>query len=361
MYTFITGRLIRIAIATCLLVGIATQVWAAENAPSDPESVLWFATQKKNTTDGYEVYLAQYADGKYATFATSAIHKIKTDKAIQEENAEWKIVQDSEDETTVLKFQDKYPKGVNAIAVKLRLATIRKIATELKPSQTFKGCATCPEMVIVPSGSFVMGDANNAHNVKIAAPFAIGKKEVTQKEWIAVMGSNPSKFNDCAGNCPVDNISWNEAQEFIRMLNLKTGKKYRLPSEAEWEYSCRAGLEQKFCGSDDANAVAWYGTYSIPEKLLTRSSKQVATKKANAWGLFDMSGNVSEWTQDGYHENFNGAPTDGSAWPGDGQGYVLRGGSWGGTIEQIRATYRDYDGPSNKDISYGFRIARNFP
>jgi formylglycine-generating enzyme required for sulfatase activity len=343
------------------LAGIATQVWAADNVPPDPESVLWVAIQKKNTTEGYESYLAQYADGKYAIFAASAIHKLKTDKAIQQENIEWKIVQESEDGALIQKFQDKYPKGVNAIAVKLRLATIRKIATELKSGQSFKGCATCPEMVIVPAGNFVMGDANNAHNVTIAISFAIGKKEITQKEWIAVMGSNPSKFNDCAGNCPVDNISWNEAQEFIRKLNLKTGKKYRLPSEAEWEYSCHAGLQQKYCGSDDANSVAWYGIYSISDKLLARSSKQVATKKANAWGLFDMSGNVSEWTQDGYHENFIGAPTDGSAWNGDGQGYVLRGGSWGGTEEQVRSTFRDYDGPSNKDISYGFRIARDFP
>ena len=361
MDILIPGRLIRIVIASCLMAGIATQLWAADSTPLDPESILWLATQKKNSTDGYEAYLAQYADGKYATFAESAIHKIKTDKALQQENAEWKIVQDSEDELTVQKFQVKYPKGVNAIAVKLKLATIRKIATEFKPGQSFKGCTTCPEMVIVPAGSFVMGDDLNAHNVTIAVPFAIGKKEVTQKEWVAIMGSNPSKFNDCVGSCPVDNISWNEAQEFVRRLNLKTGKKYRLPSEAEWEYACRAGALQKYCGSDDANSVAWYGIYSISDKILTRSSKQVATKKANAWGLFDMSGNVSEWTQDGYHENFTGAPTDGSAWSGDGQGYVLRGGSWGGTIEQVRYAYRDYDGPSNKDISYGLRIARNFP
>ncbi len=361
MAKLIPCRLVPITIAACFLASIATQVWSVDNATADPESVLWFATQKKNTIEGYETYLTQYAEGKYAPFATSSIHKIKADKAIKDENAEWKIVQDSEDEATILKFQDKYPKGVNAIAAKLRLASIRKIATELQPGQSFKGCATCPEMVIVPGGSFVMGDENSAHNVTFSAPFAIGKKEVTQKEWGAVMGTNPSKFNDCVGNCPVDNISWNEAQEFIRRLNLKTGKQYRLPSEAEWEYSCRAGIRQTYCGSEDANTVAWYGTYSNSGKVLARSSKQVATKKANAWGLFDMSGNVSEWTQDGYHENFTGAPTDGSAWAGDGQGYVLRGGSWGGTLEQVRASYRDYDGPSNKDISYGFRIARNFP
>ena len=290
-----------------------------------------------------------------------AITKIKTDLAVRAENTEWKPLQDTEDSKLIQNFLTKYPKGVNLAAAKLKLSALHKIETELQPGQTFKGCSTCPEMVIIPIGSFTMSEGKNAHLVNITKPFAIGKKEVTQKEWMAVMGTNPSRFLDCTGNCPIDNISWNDAKEYIRKLNLKTGKTYRLPSEAEWEYACRAGLQQTYCGGDNADKVAWYGAYSATSKRTDRNSDAAAQKKANAWGLFDMSGNMAEWVEDGYHENFTGAPIDGSAWLGDGQGYVLRGGSWESSPEQIRATSRDYDGPSNSDITYGFRVARNFP
>ena len=362
MKYILPSNFIRHAIAIFCFIGMITQASAADDIPANAETVLWTVAQKKNVADSYETYLTQYSDGKYSALAKAAINKIKADKALQVENAEWKILQDSEDGTLIQKYLDKYPKGVNLAAVKLKLAFIRKIETEFKPGQAFKGCATCPEMVIVPGGSFIMGDAANAHRVTIANPFAIGKKEVTQKEWVAVMGGNPSKFKDCVGNCPVDNVSWNDAKEFVRRLSIKTGKEYRLPSEAEWEYSCRSGTQQTFCGGDNANSVAWYGAYSTPSaKRTDRYSKPVATKKANAWGLYDMSGNVAEWTEDGYHSDFSGAPTDGSAWKGDGQGYILRGGSWESNPDQIHATFRDYAGPANSDITYGFRIARKFP
>jgi formylglycine-generating enzyme required for sulfatase activity len=337
--------------------GIAIQVYAADNIVNS-ETILWSVVQKKNATEGYEVYLVQFPDGKFAAVAKAAIKKIKADKLLQEENGYWAIVQDSEDGNSVQKFIDKYPNGANIVAAKIKLATIRKIEKEFKVGQTFKGCATCPEMVIVPAGNFIMGNKVNAHRVTFASPFAIGKKEVTQKEWIAVMGSNPSKFKDCVGNCPVDNVSWSDATEFINKLNIKTGKEYRLPSEAEWEYACRAGTQQEYCGSNDANSVAWSGVY---EKNINRASRPVAVKKANAWGLYDMSGNVAEWTEDGYHENFAGSPVDGTAWQGDGRGYVLRGGSWEGSLDRVRAVYRDFDGPTNRDVTYGFRIARKFP
>lgn len=361
MNKFSSSSIIVIVFITSLIIGCATKVVVVEDTTKNPEMLLWSAAQKKNTIEDYDAYLARYANGKFVELANAAIKKIKIDTALKEENSEWKAIQDSEDATTIQKFMDKYPKGANIAAGKLRLATIHKIETEYKPGQSFKGCSTCPEMVILPPGSFMMGEANNTHLVTFSYSFAIGKKEVTQKEWVAVMGSNPSKFKDCVGNCPVDNISWNDAKEFTRKLRIKTGKEYRLPSESEWEYACRAGIQMNYCGSNDANSVAWYGIYSTLENKGIRSSKPVATKKSNAWGLYDMSGNVSEWTEDGYHENFIGAPTDGSAWHGDGQGYVIRGGSWEGDIEKVRATSRNYDGPSNSDITYGFRIARIFP
>ena len=160
---------------------------------------------------------------------------------------------------------------------------------ELEPGKTFKDCGTCPEMVELPAGSFIMGSDKNepdekpAHKVTISKPFAIGKTEVTQEQWFALMRDRPSYFEGCDDNCPVEQVSWDDAQKFIKKLNEKTGKQYRLPTEAEWEYACRAGGQHEYCGSDDANAISWnndngYGLFKKP--------RPVAGKKANGFGQF---------------------------------------------------------------------------
>ena len=230
--------------------------------------------------------------------------------------------------------------------------------------RTFKDCPDCPEMVELPAGSFAMGsnsgepDEKPLHNVTIAYPFAIGKTEVTQAQWRAVMGNSPSYFEACGDDCPVEQVSWDDVQDFIRKLNAKTGKHYRLPSEAEWEYACRAGDQQDYCGSDDGNKVAWtsYNSGSI----FFRTPHPVATKQPNAFGLYDMSGNVWEWVEDNYHPNYNGAPSDGSAWM-NGSMHVLRGGSWGYDQPYSRAAARSKFGSNYRYYSYGFRLVRTLP
>lgn len=243
--------------------------------------------------------------------------------------------------------------------------------------KSFRDCPNCPEMVVIPAGSFDMGSPSYldwgdedgirrhdsegpVHHVTIGKSFALGKTEVTQGQWRAIMGTNPSSFPDCGDNCPVDGVSWDEAQEFIQKLNAKTGKRYRLPSEAEWEYSCRAGQQQKYCGSDDIDSVAWHGGNGGPNF--------VATKQPNAWGLYDMSGNLWEWMEDVWHNNYIGAPTDGSARKWDGKSdrrlilRVLRGGSWSSTPKEfMRATIRDGSVPTEGSVDYGFRLARKLP
>ncbi len=218
-------------------------------------------------------------------------------------------------------------------------------------------------MVSIPRGSFQMGsptgeagrsaDERPQHRVNVAS-FLLGATEVTQGQWKAVMGSNPSRFNTCGDDCPVENVSWNDIQGYIQKLNQKSGKDYRLPSEAEWEYACRAGGQHQYCGSDNANSVAWYGENSGDK------THAAAGKQANAWGLYDMSGNVWEWVQDVYHENYNGAPTDGSAWMVGGQQNfrVLRGGSWGGNPAYLRSASRNRYTPDNRNDSGGLRLAR---
>jgi len=232
---------------------------------------------------------------------------------------------------------------------------------EPEAGKIFKDCADCPEMVELPAGSFVMGSNNGEpdekplHSVTIVKSFAIGKTEVTQAQWRAVMGNNPSYFEACDDTCPVEQVSWSDAQVFIKKLNVKTGKLYRLPSEAEWEYACRAGAQQEYCGSDNADSVAWNNSNS--GSYLFNSPHPVATRQANAFGLYDMSGNVWEWVEDNYHASYNGAPEDGSAWM-NGTMHVLRGGSWGKDPKFGRAARRSKFSANYSDFSYGFRLAQ---
>jgi formylglycine-generating enzyme required for sulfatase activity len=204
-------------------------------------------------------------------------------------------------------------------------------AGEKQGGKIFKDCPDCPEMVEIPTGSYMMGskifaDAQPVHRVTIKKPFAIGKTEITQGQWKAIMGNNPSYFKECGDDCPVTTVSFDEVQEFIKKLNAKTGKQYRLPSESEWEYACYAGKHTKYCGGDDFDSVAWFADNSQRcnyEDCLKRNMElhAVAQKQPNAWGLYDMSGNVSEYVADisiifanmsNHKPGYSGYPNDGS-------------------------------------------------
>jgi formylglycine-generating enzyme required for sulfatase activity len=213
-------------------------------------------------------------------------------------------------------------------------------------------------MVGIPSGSFTMGSNDNAeekpsHTVRVTA-FEIGKYEVTQGQWKAVMGANPSRFNTCGDDCPVEQVSWDDTQQFIQKLNQESGKQYRLPSEAEWEYACKAGGTQTYCGGNDVGSVGWYNENS--ENKTQRASQ----KQANAWGLHDMTGNVWEWVEDCWHDNYNGAPTDDTSWTNNcsSTGRVLRGGSWFGNPTYLRSAFRSSGTPDYRDGGIGLRLAR---
>jgi len=184
------------------------------------------------------------------------------------------------------------------------------------------------DFVLIPPGTFMMGstigddDEKPMHQVTIKYSFYIGKYEVTQAQWKALMGTNPSDFK--GENNPVEKVSLKEVQEFLRLLNLKSdGYQYRLPTEAEWEYACRAESLGPYAG--DLEAMAWYSTNSEGK------SHPVGQKLPNTFGLYDMHGNLLEWCQDWYHPSYKGAPTDGSAWRDEdatASYLVLRGGSW---------------------------------
>ncbi len=212
------------------------------------------------------------------------------------------------------------------------------------------------EMIWVNSGCFNMGD--NAiyateHKVCLTSGYFIGKHEVTQALWQQIMGNNPSIFK--GDNNPVENISWNEVQTFIRKLNLKTNQKYRLPTEAEWEYACLSGGKKKnYCGSNNADSVAWHKDNS------DNSVHPVGQKEANSLGIYDMSGNVWEWVQDGYASAYyNNSPINNPQGPAKALGHVVRGGSWFSGTNVLRSAYRVWYG-SNVRVSYlGFRLSKS--
>jgi formylglycine-generating enzyme required for sulfatase activity len=234
------------------------------------------------------------------------------------------------------------------------------------PQALAQGAAFEPRMIKVPSGRYEMGEevghhlSSNLpkHWVGFSYRFEIGRTEITQREWLAVMGSNPSRFSRCGLDCPVENVSWEDANLFIEALNHKTGKQYRLPSDAEWEYACRAGgVHSMYCGNGtNPDRLSWYRENSDDQP------HAVAMRQPNAWQMYDMSGNVWEWVQDCWHDSYTGAPEDGSAWDEPGcNTRVIRGGSAYNKEIGLRAANR-MDAPAVTQYSkLGFRIARTLP
>jgi formylglycine-generating enzyme required for sulfatase activity len=257
--------------------------------------------------------------------------------------------------------------GALCAAALLVVAIPAPTALAQQPGSTFRDCDDCPEMVVIPADNFMMGidkDFDNPsdtemprHRVTIARPFAIGKTEVTQAEWVAVMGNNPSKFK--GRSRPVEQVSWKAAQNFIRRLNAKTGKTYRLPTEAEWEYAARAGTDSAWSWGNDAGQA---GQYAWFQDNAGQETHPVGQLQPNRFGLYDMHGNVYEWVQDCWHDDYRGAPTNGSFWqeiaPCD---RVDRGGSWYDDPSYIRSAYRNYGSPGSRDDNLGFRLARTLP
>ena len=228
--------------------------------------------------------------------------------------------------------------------------------------QTFMVKGVEFKMIKVEGSTFSMGatseqgsdaddDEKPVHSVTLS-DYYIGETEVTQELWEAVMGSNPSRFK---GNNqrPVESVSWKDCQKFIKELNRLTGKKFRLPTEAEWEYAARGGKYSRgytYSGSDNADEVAWYYDNSGDE------THPVKTKKANKLGLYDMSGNVWEWCNDwygGYQSNSQTNPTG----PSKGEYRVLRGGSWGNFDWCVRVSFRYFNSPGTRNDNYGLRLA----
>ena len=244
------------------------------------------------------------------------------------------------------------------------------------PGSRFRDCPECPEMVVVPAGSFLMGSPESeedrwdregpVHRVAFARAFAAGVYEVTFDEWDACVsdggcgGYRPEDIlNWGRGVRPVIRVSWEDAQMYVRWLSRKTGEEYRLLSESEWEYVARAGTRTRYWWGDGIgrNRATCYTCGSRWDDL--GQTAPVGSFSANAFGLYDVHGNVWEWVEDCRNDSYNGAPSDGSAWESGDCGWrMLRGGHWGSVPRYLRSAMRSWSRPDYRTFSAGFRVAR---
>lgn len=232
----------------------------------------------------------------------------------------------------------------------------------------YRDCPSCPEMVVIGPGSFTMGEVGHTrrtplHKVTIGYSFAVGRYDVTFDEWDACVadggcsGYRPDDHGWGRGRRPVINVSWDDAQGYAAWLAKKTGKHYRLISEAEWEYVARAGTTTTFwwgndIGRGNANCS---GCGSKWDKVQT---SPVGSFKPNAFGVYDTAGNVTQWVEDRWNSTYDGAPQDGSAWEtGDQLRRVMRSGSWYNYVTFQTSSYRNGNSPRVRNPKLGFRVA----
>jgi len=304
------------------------EAYARANALAEAiqaEAKLWAEVVAGNKIEDYQRYLASYPQGKYAKQATEQTRKLEDyakavaiDEIVEGQEKAWNEAQKINSQLSYNRYMNKYPRGSYAALAKIKLKKI-VLAAEMNVGQKIKA-----GMVPIPGKNYEMG-----------------KYEVTQAEWKAVMGSNPSHFVNCGDTCPVEQVSWNDIQDFLQKLNVKTGSQYRLPTEAEWEYTCYGGSKTEYCGSNDINAVAWY------DKNSNNTTHPVGQKQANGYGIYDMSGNVFEWLGDCYE--------------GDCAARVLRGSSWNDSDYYTRSPKRYRHSLESRFNYFGFRLARTLP
>jgi len=256
-----------------------------------------------------------------------------------------------------------------AVSIACAILCAAVVGAARQPSRT-----TIPEpsVVEIPAGRFVMGSQSTEagrggdetpHEVMISRPFFLGRTEVTQEQWAAVMGTHPSHFANCGPRCPVESVNFFEIQQFIATLNARpeAALSYRLPTEAEWEYACRSGTTTPFwtgfnLTTDQANYNGRYPYGTSPPGVFRERPTPAGTFAPSPWGLSDMHGNVWEWTSDWYAPYPAGAQTDPRG-PASGGKRVIRGGSWFFDANSTRCALRYTHAPADRGFSLGFRLA----
>jgi formylglycine-generating enzyme required for sulfatase activity len=309
-----------------------------------------FAVERNNVEWGTPVLYLRAKDGELFALDSKVPEQ---EKAIQEKLAKEKLEQEKRLEQERLAQEQT-----------VQIKKTRQEIIEL-PNNVIS------EMIYIPAGEFLMGSAQGEegtgsdeypqHKVTVPA-FYMAKYPVTQAQYQAVMGENPSHFK--GNDHPVESVSWNDAKTFCQKLSALTGAAYRLPSEAEWEYACRAGTTTKWWFGDneaELEKYAWYDKNAgVKFLFFGGQTSPVGQKPANPYGLYDMHGNVWEWCEDVWHGNYNGAPNDATAWisGGDQSLRVIRGGSWSYDPVWLRSAYRYNFTPDSRSGDLGFRLSR---
>ncbi len=321
-----------------LVFSITIKVEIAGRKPSGADAAtieleFWNSVKDSRDAEDFREYLKQYPNGTFAGLARNKLRQL-------EEDVKRTIEPKVKKETS--------PVNTNPIAETPKQEAANTIGTAER--------ARRDGYVQIPAGEFMMGSDNGrvdekpVHKVRISKAFEMGKYEVTQAQWEVVMGSNPSGFK--GANLPVETVSWDDVQLYISKMNAKSdGYKYRLPTEAEWEYACRAGTTGDYAGNLDA--MAWYISNS------GNTTHPVGQRQPNAWGLYDMHGNVYEWCSDWYWLYAYGEVMD----PIGGSSVTLRvdrGGSWGNDMEGVRTSARYRNEPTIRSIYLGFRLVRTY-
>lgn len=338
------------------------------------ELQFWQSAEKSNTATAYRAYLNKYPKGEFADLARERLNTLevaasssRTEQerlARERQEAEHKA-REAEQRAAAAERRAAEERARAEAAERARAEAASRPAA-IAPAASSSASLTDPitgmEFVSVPGGCFQMGDTfgdgesdeKPVHEVCVGS-FMLGKYEVTQGQWKKVMGNNPSKntsWFSSTDDYPVEQVSWDDAQEFIKKLNHQSGRNYRLPTEAEWEYAARSGgKKEKYAGGDDIDAVAWYGGNSGSK------THQIGQKQANGLGLYDMSGNVWEWVSDWYGmEYYANSPKDNPQGPSSGAFRVFRGGGWRDVPARVRASYRNSLSPDYRRDYLGFRL-----
>jgi formylglycine-generating enzyme required for sulfatase activity len=340
-------------------------------SPRSEAAQAWASIKDTDNERMLEVFIRRHPDSVYAEFA-----KIRLEELQQGEG------QEDEEQVAVGTFPDQQePQVERCDGVEVDLASGGTRCMKPGSGWSFKDCAECPEMVVVPAGSFIMGspeseegrddDEGPQHEVTIPEPFAVGKFEVTWDEWgacVAAGGCDGQGVEEAGGdnawgkgNRPVIEVSWDDAQAYVKWLSDKTGKRYRLLSEAEWEYAARAGTTTRYAFGDNINksqAQFSEGSFGSAGRTV-----EVGSFGSNRWGLHDVHGNVWEWVADcwnaSYAEKLESLKASGEAWTtGDCNRRVLRGGSWYFYPQFLRSASRVRFFRVNRGNYYGFRLTR---
>lgn len=337
------------------------------------ELAFWDSIKDSKHASDYEAYLNAYPKGRFAALARARIERLRAAEekaAAQPEKAPAAPPKAKAEPERPRPPAAKAPvaKTPPAPAEQARPEAVEKPATAVSVSEV-KDCPTCPTMVVLPAGSFTMGSNTTdpsekpAHRVTIAEPFAIAKHEVTVEQWEACVAAGACPRVADNGNrpqhSPVRDVSWDDAQQYVKWLSQVTGKHYRLPTEAEWEYAARGGTSTRYWWGEKMRA-GQANCKECGDPWTAEGPANVGSFAANAYGLHDMSGSVWEWVSDCWHTSYRGAPADGKSWDTPNcRDRVIRGGSWRDGANYMPASTRFKYSASVRHSQNGFRVARD--